>query len=188
MNWQEEVLDSTDLWLVDFSAGTWCGPCTLVKKFVIETAYKMKQFARVGIVDCDENRNFCGNQNVAAYPHIRIYGSGPKKQDDQGEALEFPQRYSHPAEASLAFFEKISTMVLRGYKSKMSTERRLKPETVKKEIKRLIDLYSPELLDSADDLIATFLGNEYALLEQLAKTHEIDMNELGEGEDEYDVE
>jgi len=184
MNWQEEVLDSKDLWLVDFSAGSWCGPCTLVKKFVVETAYKLKQIARVGIVDCDENRNFCTENGIGAYPTIRIYGSGPKDANTRGEALEFPQRYSHPAEAALQFFEKISLMVLRGYKTKQSAGFNLKPASIKKAIHTIIDLYQPELLDSYEELLDLFIGSERTLLEQLAKRHDYDLEDIEELEEE----
>ena len=54
--------------VVDFSAGSWCGPCTSLKQQLRKVAAKLDGIASVGIVDCDRNQGFCADMGIGA-PH-----------------------------------------------------------------------------------------------------------------------
>ena len=62
------------LWVVDFSAGDWCGPCTMAKNSLQKLARDLKGIAHVGLVDCDSNKEFCGRMDVTFYPQFRLFG------------------------------------------------------------------------------------------------------------------
>ena len=78
------------LWLVDFSAGSWCGPCTSLKRKLRKVAAKLEGVAHVGLVDCDKNSHFCGTLDIGAYPTLRWWGSGGgdgPQSGSQGQSL-----------------------------------------------------------------------------------------------------
>ena len=86
------------LWLVDFSAGAWCGPCTSLKPSVRRIAEEMDGVANVGIVDCDAHRALCEEQGVTAYPELRYYtNDGPRT----GKSIDTKYRVSHEIKLSL---------------------------------------------------------------------------------------
>ena len=47
-NFQENVIDSEDVWLVQFTAGQWCPPCMALKGTFRKTSYRLKEFVRFG--------------------------------------------------------------------------------------------------------------------------------------------
>jgi len=71
---------SKALWLVVFSAGPWCGPCTQMKGVMKDVARSTRGIVRVGYINCDEQGDFCGQQGVNSYPNLRRY---PAKTGDQ---------------------------------------------------------------------------------------------------------
>lgn len=64
------------MWLVDFSAGAWCGPCSQLKPAVRRAAGTLDGVAKVGLVDCDKNKGLCERVGVTAYPALRYYTPG----------------------------------------------------------------------------------------------------------------
>lgn len=68
----DEDVQYPGLWLIDFSAGSWCGPCTNVKSTVRKYAGLLKGVAKVGIINCD-NSNICGQLNVGYFPQMRLF-------------------------------------------------------------------------------------------------------------------
>ena len=53
-------------WLVDFSAGKWCGPCTSLQPAMRRAAATLSGRMRVGLVNCDRNKNFCSKMGVTS--------------------------------------------------------------------------------------------------------------------------
>jgi thiol-disulfide isomerase/thioredoxin len=95
---QVQGKDSEALWLIDFSAGTWCGPCTSLKPAVRRVAEEMHGFANVGIVDCDSHKALCEEQGVTGYPELRYYTAGGPR---SGRPLDSKYRVSHDIKLSL---------------------------------------------------------------------------------------
>jgi thioredoxin-like negative regulator of GroEL len=78
------VLASTEPWLVDFSAGAWCGPCTAAKSRLKSLATQLERRVKVGLVDCDMHRDFCMSSGIGYYPFLKVYGH-----DRAGKELVF---------------------------------------------------------------------------------------------------
>jgi curved DNA-binding protein CbpA len=78
-NFDAEVMGSKHLWIVDFSAGDWCGPCTQLKSSVRDIAAELNGFAKVGLVNCDEEgQDWCSKKHgISYYPYLKIYPRGP---------------------------------------------------------------------------------------------------------------
>jgi thiol-disulfide isomerase/thioredoxin len=91
-NWEEKVLKSTDLWIVDFTAGAWCGPCTQLKTTLRDVAHELKGIARVGLVDCEGTGSaLCEQYNIESYPAVFAFPRGPKARGSGGPIkLEVP--------------------------------------------------------------------------------------------------
>ena len=68
----QQVEKGTGTWLIDFSAGAWCGPCTQLKSTVRKLSRSLAPSAKVGIVDCDMQRAFCEAQGITGYPAIKV--------------------------------------------------------------------------------------------------------------------
>lgn len=93
-----------DLWVVDFSAGKWCGPCSGLKPHMKQAASSLSAYAKVGIVNCDEQGDLCNRLGVQFYPQLRMfYGD---KTSAQGENLEVNNNF--PAVGVMELF---STLV-----------------------------------------------------------------------------
>ncbi|XP_018584339.1 dnaJ homolog subfamily C member 10 isoform X3 [Scleropages formosus] len=71
--------ESTEAWLVDFYV-PWCGPCQALLPEWRKVARMFSGIVRVGTVDCGKYQSFCEQEDVQAYPEIRL----------------FPQSGSHP--------------------------------------------------------------------------------------------
>lgn len=106
-NFHQLVKSSDDLWLVDFSAGAWCGPCQALKPHVRRTANSMKGIVRVGIVNCDQDRDFCNEFNGQYYPQLRLFKAD--KTPDEGQLLEAEQH--NPAVGMLGLIETLIPLI-----------------------------------------------------------------------------
>ena len=83
------------LWVVDFSAGQWCGPCQMAKKHLQRLARDMRGIVNVGIVECDRAKDLCGRMDVSFYPQFRLFGGAHADAGtpaDKGEAIEMNGR------------------------------------------------------------------------------------------------
>jgi thiol-disulfide isomerase/thioredoxin len=68
----KQVMKGTDAWLINFSAGEWCGPCQMVKKTMRTMSRKLAPFAKVGVINCDKEKELCQSQSIASYPMAKI--------------------------------------------------------------------------------------------------------------------
>ncbi|MBU1127116.1 MAG: thioredoxin [Patescibacteria group bacterium] len=74
-NFQEEVINSEKLVLVDFSAN-WCGPCQMIGSVIEELAEELEGKVSVGKVNVDENQELAQKYSVMSIPTIIVFKNG----------------------------------------------------------------------------------------------------------------
>ncbi|MBL4931768.1 MULTISPECIES: thioredoxin [Clostridium] len=72
---QNEVLNSKDIVLVDFSA-TWCGPCKMLAPIVEELGKEMEGKVKVFKLDVDKSGDIAQKYQVMAVPTVIIFKNG----------------------------------------------------------------------------------------------------------------
>ena len=77
-NFQEEVLKSDKIVLIDFYAD-WCGPCRMMSPIVDQIAEEMSDKIKVGKVNVDENQELAMEYGVMSIPTIVIIENGEVK-------------------------------------------------------------------------------------------------------------
>lgn len=73
MNFQDEVLDSTEPVLVDFWA-TWCGPCKMIAPVLEKIAEEDK--IKVGKVNVDEQMELAVAYGIEVIPTLLFFKNG----------------------------------------------------------------------------------------------------------------
>lgn len=86
-NFQEKVLDSDKLTMIDFWA-EWCGPCRAIGPVVEELSKEYDGKVNIGKVDVDKNPNLGAQYGITSIPAIlfikggqvvdKLIGSQPK--------------------------------------------------------------------------------------------------------------
>jgi len=77
-DFEAKVLESSDLWLVEFFA-PWCGHCQKLAPEWLDAAKRLKSDARLGAVDCTEDdKELCGKYGVKGFPTIKVFGADKK--------------------------------------------------------------------------------------------------------------
>lgn len=74
-NFQETVLDSDKLVVVDFWA-EWCGPCRILGPVISELAEDYKDSVVIGKLDVDENPEISGTLGIRSIPTIIFFKNG----------------------------------------------------------------------------------------------------------------
>ena len=72
---QKQVLDCSELVLVDFSA-TWCGPCKMLAPIVEELSNEMAGKAKVFKVDVDKSGDIAQKYGIMGVPTVIIFKDG----------------------------------------------------------------------------------------------------------------
>jgi thioredoxin 1 len=72
---QNEVLNSKDTILVDFSA-TWCGPCKMLAPIVEDLSTEFEGKAKVFKVDVDNSGDIAQRYNIMGVPTVMIFKNG----------------------------------------------------------------------------------------------------------------
>ncbi|ETV66397.1 protein disulfide-isomerase domain, variant [Aphanomyces astaci] len=80
-NFKQQVLDSSDYWLVEFYA-PWCGHCKQLEPEWKEAAKQLKTKAKLGKVDCTVHQDLGQTYGIQGYPTIKEFGKNKKKPKD----------------------------------------------------------------------------------------------------------
>lgn len=76
-NFKELVLDSEDLWLVEFFA-PWCGHCKNLAPHWAKAATELKGQVKLGAVDATVHQGLASQYGVQGYPTIKYFPAGKK--------------------------------------------------------------------------------------------------------------
>lgn len=76
-NFETEVLNSKDLWLVEFFA-PWCGHCQKLAPEWAKAATELKGKVKVGAVDATVHTVTASRYQVQGYPTIKVFAAGIK--------------------------------------------------------------------------------------------------------------
>ncbi|KAI8438085.1 hypothetical protein MSG28_010727 [Choristoneura fumiferana] len=79
-NFKELVLDSEDLWLVEFYA-PWCGHCKNLEPQWAKAASELKGKVKLGALDATVHQVMASRYQVQGYPTIKLFPSGKKSSD-----------------------------------------------------------------------------------------------------------
>lgn len=74
-NWEKEVMQSSDLVMVDFWA-VWCGPCKMVAPIVEELANEYSGKLKVMKLNTDEAPEVAGRYQIMSIPTILFFKGG----------------------------------------------------------------------------------------------------------------
>lgn len=77
-NFKKEVLDSNELWMVEFYA-PWCGHCQALKPTWEKVAKSFKGIVKFGAVDMDANRDVGAPYDIKGFPTIKFFGTNKIK-------------------------------------------------------------------------------------------------------------
>ena len=180
-NFEDKVIKSNPMWLVDFSAGRWCGPCMQMKDEITSVAREMHGIANIGIVNCDDNKDLCGEYNVQSYPHLKLFPRGPNKK--QYESIE---AHGRGFGAGLKLFNIVAKAALKWRECYDETKTREK-------LTAIYTKFNRRKVAEIDILLTKHRGNEDDLLKRVAAKYNISKAELeqieltaGESDDEED--
>ncbi|KAM3301531.1 protein disulfide isomerase-like 2-3 [Capsicum chacoense] len=73
-NFDENVLKSKDLWIVEFFA-PWCGHCKKLAPEWKKAAKNLQGKVKLGHVDCDADKSLMSRYNVQGFPTILVFGA-----------------------------------------------------------------------------------------------------------------
>jgi thioredoxin 1 len=74
-NFRKEVLESSQLTLVDFWA-VWCGPCKMIAPHIDELAKEYAGKVKIGKIDVDTNPKVATEYGVMSIPTIIFFKNG----------------------------------------------------------------------------------------------------------------
>lgn len=80
-NFQDRVIKSDDVWLVEFFA-PWCGHCKALAPAWVKAAKALKGFVKVGAVDMDQHQSVGAPYGVKGFPTIKIFGANKNAPTD----------------------------------------------------------------------------------------------------------
>jgi protein disulfide-isomerase A6 len=83
-NFDSVVLDSEDMWLVEFYA-PWCGHCKNLAPHWASAATELKGKVKLGAVDATVSTLLANRYGVRGYPTIKYFGPGRKDADSAEE-------------------------------------------------------------------------------------------------------
>ena len=86
-NFDDLVLGSKDVWLVEFYA-PWCGHCQKLEPEWNEAATKLKGQAKLGKVDATVETALASRFNVRGYPTIKVFDYGEGKTDSRARDFD----------------------------------------------------------------------------------------------------
>ena len=79
-NFDKLVLQSDDIWLVEFFA-PWCGHCKNLAPHWAKAATELKGKVKLGALDATVHTIKAQKYGIQGYPSIKVFGAGPKDSD-----------------------------------------------------------------------------------------------------------
>ena len=80
-NFDHRVKDSNGVWIVEFYA-PWCGHCKQLAPQYQKAAKALEGIVNVGGINCDEQKQLCGQFGIQGFPTIKVFGSNKNKPED----------------------------------------------------------------------------------------------------------
>lgn len=80
-NFDHRVVDSDEVWIVEFFA-PWCGHCQSLVPEYTKAAKALKGVVRLGAVNADDHKSLGGQYGVRGFPSIKIFGTNKKSPSD----------------------------------------------------------------------------------------------------------
>ena len=80
-NFNEKVIQSKSLWLVEFYA-PWCGHCKSLAPEWVKVAKALKGVAKVGAVNMDTDQAAGASYGIKGFPTIKIFGGNKNSPSD----------------------------------------------------------------------------------------------------------
>ena len=166
------VMNSNALWIVAFSAGRWCGPCTELKATLRRTAYELHGIASVGTVNCDRYQHVCDELEVPHYPFLTIFPRGQEQKRAEGYRVLRLSHGNFPAASILDLLSEVLPAALT-WQPTSSVDRTV----VEEEVRDIYERYAPQKLKGIDDLMKKWHGRFDDLLAKLRQKY-VNTNEL----------
>ena len=88
-NFEKEVMESKDIWLVEFYA-PWCGHCKKLEPHWKAAAAQLYGKVKLGKIDGDVEENVKKRFNIEGYPSIKLFPYG-EKTDKKAEEYDGPR-------------------------------------------------------------------------------------------------
>eukprot|EP00976_Prorocentrum_cordatum_P100914 1192416-Prorocentrum_minimum.AAC.2 len=82
-SFKKEVKDSSDFWIVEFYA-PWCGHCQKLAPEWTKAATQLKGVAKVGAVNCDDEKDLAQTYGIKGFPTIKVFADGEVKNYEEG--------------------------------------------------------------------------------------------------------
>lgn len=79
-NFKDKVLNSEDMWLVEFYA-PWCGHCKNLEPHWAKAATELKGKVKLGAVDATVHTSTASKYQIQGYPTIKLFTAGKKGED-----------------------------------------------------------------------------------------------------------
>ena len=80
-NFQSEVVESDDLWLILFYA-PWCGHCKAFHPEFEKVAKATKGIFKIGAVNCENEKALAEKYKIDGYPTVLFFGDNKKKTEE----------------------------------------------------------------------------------------------------------
>ena len=115
-NFKKEVLDSKDIWLIEFFA-PWCGHCKAFAPEYEKAARALKGIFKIGAVDADSEKGLASQFGISGFPTVKFFG------ENKNSPIDYPGQ--RKAEDVVSFMinkaREISNSRLKGGNSKKSS-------------------------------------------------------------------
>ena len=168
-NFDDKVMSSNAMWLVDFSAGNWCGPCQMMKQELRTVARELHGIANVGIINCDKEKDLCQRFNIEGFPHLKVF---PRGGPDSKQKFQSIEAHGQGFGAGLKLFNIVAKAALEYRECYDETATREKLQAIYRR-------YNKAKVSEVDVLLHKHKGNEDQLVKNIALKYNISQEELG---------